>query len=115
MINTSFVVAARMVRIAATVCAVGLLIGYIAVASFASRYGTSTPMVLDSKSSETALSNAVSMQESAGLSCSEKPTLTDVILFQREGEDEVAVLTFDQAIKASSAQEGWIRRYCSAP
>ena len=106
------VVAARMVRIAAAVCAVGLLLGYFAVASFASRYGSTTPMILDSKSSETALSAAISTQESAGLTCSQKPALTDVVLFQRDGEDKITVLTFDQAIKASSAREGWIRRYC---
>lgn len=116
MISTSHVVvAARMVRIAAAVCAVGLLVGYFAVAAFAGRYGTSTPMVLDSKSSDTALTAAIATQESAGLTCSEKPTLTNVILFQREGEAKVRVLTFDEAIKASSAREGWIRRYCSAP
>jgi len=106
------IAAARMVRIAAAVCAVGLLVGYVAVASFSSRYGGSTPMILDSKSSETALSTAISAQETAGLTCSEKPTLTDVVLFQRDGQERIAVLTFDQAIKASSAQEGWIRRYC---
>lgn len=106
------IAAARMVRIAAAVCAVGLLVGYVAVSSFSSRYGGSTPMNLDSKSSETALSTAISAQETAGLTCSEKPALTDVVLFQRDGQDRIAVLTFDQAIKASSAQEGWIRRYC---
>jgi hypothetical protein len=116
MISTSYVFfAARMVRLAAAVCIVGLLIGYLAISSFASRYGGSTQMILDSKSSETALSSAVAAQESAGLACTEKPVLTDVVLFQRDGEDEVSVLTFDQAIKASSAREGWIRKYCSAP
>jgi hypothetical protein len=106
------IVAARMVRVAATVCAVGLVVGYLAISSFASRYGSSTPMILDSKSSETALSIAIAAQESAGLRCTEKPSLTDVVLFQRDGVEKVAVLTFDQAIKASSAREGWIRRYC---
>lgn len=106
------VVAARMVRIAAAVCAVGLVVGYLAVSSFASRYGSTTQMILDSKSSETALTSAIATQESAGLRCTEKPALTDVVLFQRDGEDKVTVLTFDQAIKASSAREGWIRRYC---
>ena len=112
--GTSFVVvAARTVRIAALVCVAGLLVGYLAVASFASRYGASTPMVLDSKSDQTALSTAVAKQESAGLTCSEKPTLTDVVLFQRDGEARVTILTFDQALQASSAREGWIRRYCA--
>ena len=113
MISTSLVfVAARTVRRAAIVCAVGLLVGYVALSSFSSRYGTSTSLTLDSKSAQTALSVAVSAQESAGLTCSPKPTLTDVVLFQR-GRDEVSVLTFDEAIKASSASEGSIRRYCT--
>ena len=116
MINTTYVFfAARMVRLAAAVCTVGLLIGYLAISSFASRYGGSTQMILDSKSNETALSSAIAAQESAGLACSDKPALTDVVLFQRDGEDKVVVLTFDQAIKASSASEGWIRKYCTAP
>ncbi|WP_332666997.1 hypothetical protein [Aeromicrobium sp.] len=106
------IVAARMVRIAAIVCAAGLLVGYIAVSSFSSRYGASTPMILDSTSNETALSAAILKQESAGLTCTEKPALTDVVLFQREGKDEVDVLTFDEALEASGAREGWIRRYC---
>ncbi len=58
MISTSHVFfAARMVRLAAAVCTVGLLVGYLAISSFASRYGGSTQMILDSKSSETALSS----------------------------------------------------------
>ncbi len=112
--GTSLVIAAaRTVRIAAMIGVAGLLVGYIAVASFASRYGASTPMALDSKSDQTALSTAVAVQESAGLTCSEKPTLTDVVLFQRDGEARVTILTFDQALKASGAREGWIRRYCA--
>jgi hypothetical protein len=116
MIGTSHVIfAARLVRLAAAVCTAGLLVGYVAVASFASHYGVSAPMTLDNKSSETALSAEVAKQESAGLTCSEKPALTNVVLFQREGALEVTVLTFDEAIKASNAREGWIRRYCLAP
>ena len=107
--------AARMVRLAAAVCTVELLVGYLAISSFASHYGGSTQMIFDSKSSETALSSAVAAQESVGLACSDKPALTDVVLFQRDGEHKIAVLTFDQAIKASSAREGWIRKYCTAP
>ena len=116
MIGTSYVfMAARMVRLTAAVCTVGLLVGWLAISSFSSRYGASTQMILDSKSNETALSSAVAAQESAGLACSAKPALTDVVLFQRDGEAKVTVLTFDQAIKASSAREGWIRKYCTAP
>lgn len=113
MMSMSLVIAAaRTVRVIAVACAVGLVVGYIAISSFSNRYGASTPMVLDSKSNETALSTAIAAQKSAGLTCSEKPTLTDVILFQRDGESAISVMTFDEAIKASSAQEGWIRRYC---
>ncbi|MEV7397024.1 hypothetical protein [Aeromicrobium sp. NPDC092404] len=115
MTSTSYVfLAARMVRLAVLVGVAGLLVGYVAVSSFSSRYGA-TPMVLDSKSSETALSAAIATQESAGLACSKKPALTDVVLFQRDGKDTIDVLTFDEAIKASSAREGWIRTYCTVP
>src|SRR5689334_24574942 len=99
--TTLVVVAARTVRVTAMICVAGLLVGYIAVASFASRYGASTPMALDNKSDQTALSTAVAAQEAAGLTCSEKPSLTDVVLFQRDGDNRVTILTFDQAIKAS--------------
>jgi hypothetical protein len=113
MISTSHViVVARMVRLAAAVSTAGLIVGFIAVSSFASRYGTSTPMTVGTTSTESALSVAVLEQENAGLACTEKPALTNVVLFQREGDTEVGVLTFDEAIRASSAREGWIRRYC---
>ncbi|MEJ7635142.1 hypothetical protein [Aeromicrobium sp.] len=116
MISTApVVVAARLVRIAVAVVTTGLLVGYIAISSFASQYGEATPMILDTKSSDTALAAAISEQESAGLTCREKPALTDVVLFQRGGAAEVTILTFDEAIQASAAREGWVRRYCVTP
>jgi hypothetical protein len=116
MITMSYLVAsARLVRLAAAVAVVGLVVGFVAVSSFAGRYGSSTPMIMDATSSDTALTAAVRQQEAAGLACSAKPALTDVVLFQREGAEEVTILTFDQAIEASSARAGWIRRYCVAP
>lgn len=116
MISTSHVVAtARAVRITAMLVAVGLLVGFVAISSFWSHYGSATTTVVETRSNDTALATAVLEQEDAGLVCSEKPVLTDVVLFQPDGVDEVMVLTFDQAIKASSAREGWIRSYCATP
>ncbi|AXT85553.1 hypothetical protein C6I20_10360 [Aeromicrobium sp. A1-2] len=113
MISRSHVVAgARVVRLSTTAFAVSTIVGFIAVSTFSSQYGSRATVVLDATSSDTALAAAVLHQQRSGLHCSEKPTLTDVVLFQRDGAAAVTVLTFDQAIKASSASEGWIRRYC---
>ena len=106
--------AARIVRTAALAMALSLLVGFVAVQAFVSRYGdpAATTVVLDASSGDTVLSAAIAVQESDGLRCSQKPSLTDVVLFQREVGAEVTVLTFDQAIEASAARTGWIRRYC---
>jgi hypothetical protein len=114
MVNASrLVVVARFVRLGVAVCVAALALGYVAVACFAHSSGAETPVALDSISNDPALSAAVRTQEARGLVCSEKPELTDVILFQRAGADDVAVLTFDEAITAAGAREGWIRRYCT--
>lgn len=114
MISTYHVVAAaRAVRIATIVAVVFLLVAFIAISSFADRYGSRTPLVLGAQGGDTALAVAVSAQESVGLTCSAEPVMTDVVLFQREDTSAVAVLTLDRAVKASSARQGSIRRYCS--
>ncbi|MGA8987935.1 hypothetical protein [Aeromicrobium sp.] len=113
MISRSHVVAgARVVRLSAAALLVSMVVGFVAVSSFASQYGSRTAVVLDAAGNDTALTAAVLQQRRAGLACTEKPALTDIVLFQRDGVAAVTVLTFDQAIEASSAREGWIRRYC---
>ncbi|MCW2798835.1 MAG: hypothetical protein JWQ70_307 [Aeromicrobium sp.] len=114
MISTSYVVsAARLVRIAALTFAVALLVGFVALQSFASNYGaTHQSLVMRTADANPALTAAIASQQSAGRVCGEKPALTDTILFQRLGESKVRVLSFDEAIAASSAREGWIRSYC---
>ena len=115
MISMSHVVAgARLVRLSVAALAISLVVGFVAVSSFASQYGSRATVALDATSSDTVLDAAIENQRRGGLTCSEKPTLTDVVLFQRSGVAAVTVLTFDQAIEASSAREGWIRRYCVA-
>lgn len=114
MIGTSYVVAtARVVRIASLTFAVALMIGFVALQSFASQYGMPhESLVMQPAGANPALTAAISSQESAGRVCRETPTLTDTILFQRLGESKVRVLSFDEAIAASAAREGWIRSYC---
>ncbi len=108
-----FVAAARLVRITALLSAGFLLVGFVALQSFASQYGTPTrSLVLQTADANPALSAAIASQESTGRICREKPALTDTILFQRLGESTVRVLNFDEAIAASSARQGWIRSYC---
>jgi hypothetical protein len=107
------VVVARLVRITAVTFAVAMLVGFVALQSFASRYGGShQSMTMQPADANPALAAAIASQESAGRVCRDKPALTDTILFQRLGESTVRVLSFDQAIAASSAREGWIRSYC---
>lgn len=112
---TSRVVAvARMVRAVTLGLALSMMLGFVAVQAFSSQYGDQgvTTVLIDSRSDDTMLTAAIARQESAGLRCSESPTLTDVILFQREQGAEVTVMTFDEAITASASRLGWIRRYC---
>lgn len=114
MFGTSYVVsAARMVRITSMTFAVALLVGFVALQAFAVQYGAPDgSLVMQTAGANPALTAAISSQESAGRVCREKPALTDTILFQRLGESTVRVLSFDEAIAAASAREGWIRSYC---
>jgi hypothetical protein len=116
MIGTSHVIAvARFVRHSATAFVVIMLVSYLAVQAFASHYSglpSTHTVVAVPAADNTALATAISEQVSRGLTCREEPTLTDTILFQGLGDAEVQVLTFEQAIAASSARTGWIRRYC---
>jgi hypothetical protein len=104
--------AVRLVRITVATFAVAMLVGFVAVHSFVDHYGNPREVTVVDVSSDTALHIAIAAQESAGLTCREEPALTDVVLFQPLGDDVVKVLTFDEAIAASRAREGWIRRYC---
>jgi len=105
---------AEFVRISAVTFAVTMFVAYLAVQSFASHYNElpSTRTVVAEPAKDTALAAAITEQVSRGLTCREEPALTDTILFQAVKQTEVQVLTFEQAIAASSASEGWIRRYC---
>lgn len=115
MIGTSHVVgAARLVRITAMTFALAILVGFVALQSFSSQYHVpQEALVMQTEGPSRQLVGAISLQEYAGRHCAEKPTLTDTILFERTDSSAVQVLTFDEAIAASSARQGWIRRYCS--
>ena len=104
----------RVIRVSAMTFVAILFVAYVAVQAFASHYNEvpTTHTVVAEPASNTALAAAISEQTSRGLTCREEPALTDTILFQAVSQSEVQVLTFEQAIAASSAREGWIRRYC---
>lgn len=106
------VAAAHLVRVLAATFVATLLVGFVALRSFAGLYGEPREFTVVDASSDTNLRIAVAVQESAGLTCRERPTLTDVVLFEPPGDAAVEVLSFDDAIRASRAGEGWIRRYC---
>ena len=114
MTRTSHIVAfARLVRITSMTFAMTLLVAFVALQAFAAQYGSSEgTLVNETASSRTELTVAISLQESAGLTCTERPALTDTILFQEQGIPTVHVISFDQALAASRARAGFIRRYC---
>lgn len=91
-----------------------MCVAYIAVQAFASHYNEvpTTRTVVAEPARNTALAAAITEQTSRGLTCREEPALTDTILFQTVEESAVQVLTFEEAVAASSARTGWIRRYC---
>lgn len=112
--SAHLVAVSRLVRVSALTAVAILFVAYIAVQAFASHYNAvpSTHKVVAQPASNAALAAAITEQVSRGLTCREEPALTDTILFQALEQSEVQVLTFEQAIAASSAREGWIRRYC---
>ena len=115
MIGTSLVTAvARMVRVAALTFAATMFVAYVAVQAFSTHYAElpTTRAVVADPPKNPELAAAISEQASRGLCCREEPALTDTVLFQDLERTEVQVLTFEQAISASSAREGRIRRYC---
>ncbi|MET1061948.1 MAG: hypothetical protein ABWX71_03555 [Aeromicrobium sp.] len=105
--------AARFVRSVCLALAIALLVGFVAVQSFMAQYGTPVrTVVLEASGTDRVLAAAIAAQDRAGLRCSEKPALTDVVLFQHDRGETVSVVTFAEAVTRSAAHEGWIRRYC---
>ena len=104
---------ARAIRLAAAAAAIVFLVGFVALQSFGANHGLrADPRVLDAGEPDPALAHRISQQEANGRTCQARPTLTDVVLFQRLGEPGVQVLSFDEALVAAAAREGLIRRYC---
>lgn len=58
------------------------------------------------------LAAAVRVQEARGLACGTEPRFTDTVLFERPDSPRIEVLTFRQAVAATSSSQGWIRSYC---
>lgn len=55
---------------------------------------------------------AVAGVEATGLSCSQAPSLADSIVFERL-DGTVVLVSFDEALAAAQAGQGWVRWYCS--
>lgn len=106
--------AARLIRVSALTFVAMMFVAYVAIQAFASHYNEppSTRTVVAEPATNPELAAAITEQVSRGLTCREEPALTDTILFQVVDQGAVQVLTFEQAIAASSARSGWIRRYC---
>ena len=112
--SAHLVAMSRLVRVSAISAVAILFVAYVAVQAFASHYNAvpTTRTVVAQSAANPALAAAIKEQVARGLTCREEPALTDTILFQALEQSDVQVLTFERAIAASSAREGWIRRYC---
>ncbi|MEO6473315.1 MAG: hypothetical protein ABIR57_15010 [Aeromicrobium sp.] len=58
------------------------------------------------------LNDAITIQQRLGMKCGKESTLTDVVLFRYLNAPNINVLTFDQALAAATAKQGWVLRYC---
>lgn len=110
---SSVAVTARLVRAASATVVLALILGVMAISSFSARYGSGAASGVAAAGSDRTLTAAVAEQESAGLVCSTHPAATSVVLFQPARTSRVSVLRFDTAVKAVSARQGTIRRYCA--
>ena len=56
--------------------------------------------------------DAVLKLEGAGLTCSAKSALTDVVVFQFRVDKSVEVVSFDRAIALGKSSQGWVQAFC---
>lgn len=105
--------AARAVRVASLVAAIALLVAFVAIRTFASQYGEpASAVVLDSGAPDAQVAGAVALQEAAGLRCSQKAAMTDVVLVESVADQAVSVMTFAEALTALADGSVSIRQFC---
>ncbi len=100
---------AHVVRLAATSLTVAVMAAVGMLQPTSATSADSTPAA-DLPAS---LSAAVDTQQSQGRTCQDAPTLTDTVLYQFAGSDQITVLTFDQAVRETARRSGWVRGYCA--
>lgn len=122
MARTDTVVASsRYVRMAMTTCLAAVVPLVLGFQLFTTHLGQTSRDVLDAGECggdgcvpSPAVVRTVTALESRGLECRTKPGLTDEIVFEWN-DDQVDVIDFASALRASSNSEGWVRRYCMTP
>ena len=109
---------AHHVRLAMATCVVAMVTAVLGFQLFASHLGqTSRDVVREATCQEGGCSDsagvrrAVAVLEDQGHTCRTRPGLTDQVVFEWR-TTEVSVVDFATALKASSNDEGWVRRYC---
>lgn len=105
---------ARLVRVSSASVAVGILagLGALSPVTTSSPDGLLPQAPTASSSVARALDEAVDVQVSQGRTCHVQPRLTDAVLYEFTGSHRITVLTFDQALRETAAQSGWVRAYC---
>ena len=103
---------ARVIRLAVAGLVVAAAVLVVALHAFDQRYGEAAGSDR-AEEHETVLAAAIVGQQTAGRECTARPRLTDVVLFEQVHGEQVVELSFGDAVRAVSAREGVIRRYCS--
>ena len=107
-------VLARVVRVAVASVAVGLLAALGALNPQTAVSSQPAPeLPAPSPAVASLLAQAIVHQESLGQTCQTDPELTDYVLFQFSGAEEIVVLTFNEALTQTALHAGWVRAYCA--
>ena len=114
----SVVASSRYVRLAVATFVVAASVVFLGVQLFSSHLGQTSRDVVSAAACQdescalsAAASRTVADLEDRGLLCRIKPGLTDTVVFEWR-TTEVTVVDFATALRATSNNEGWVRRYC---
>lgn len=106
------------VRLAVVTCVLAAVPVVLGFQLFASHLGQTSRDVVSAGSCQDgscvqspAVLQTVADLESNGLSCRNKPGLTDTVVFEWKSTD-VTVVDFATSLKAASNGQGWVRSYC---
>lgn len=113
-LTTAPLVLARVIRLVSVSIAVGLMAAVGVLDGGRVQSSESVPQApAPTPALNASLNRAIDDQQALGRVCQGDPRLTDVVLFQFTGTEEVVVLKFDEALAETAKHSGWVRGYCA--